>query len=63
MTNLHRAGYAIRFHIHDEVILEAPEGSAMGLGEAIRLMCALPGWAEGLPLDAAGFEGHYYRKD
>ena len=43
MTNLHRAGYAIRFHIHDEVILEAPEGSAMGLGEAIRLMCALPG--------------------
>ena len=63
MMNLFRAGYAIRFHIHDEVILEVPEGSGKSLDEAIRLMCALPGWAEGLPLDAAGFEGHYYRKD
>lgn len=63
MMNLHAAGYAIRFHIHDEVILEVPEGSGKSLEEAIRLMCTLPGWAEGLPLDAAGFEGYYYRKD
>lgn len=63
LMNLYRAGYAIRFHIHDEVILEVPEGSRKGLDEAIRLMCTLPEWAEGLPLDAAGFEGYYYRKD
>ena len=63
MMNLYRAGYAIRFHIHDEVILEVPEESGKSLGEAIKLMCTLPEWAEGLPLDAAGFEGYYYRKD
>ena len=63
MMNLYEAGYAIRFHIHDEVILEVPERSAKSLEEAIRLMCALPEWAAGLPLDAAGFESSYYRKD
>lgn len=63
LTNLYRAGYAIRFHIHDEVILEVPEDSTMDLEEAVRLMCTLPEWAEGLPLDAAGFGGSYYRKD
>ena len=63
MMNLYRAGYAIRFHIHDEVILEAPKESGKTLQEAVRLMCTLPEWAEGLPLDAAGFEGYYYRKD
>ena len=63
LVNLYRAGYTINFHIHDEVILEVPENSGKSLEEAISLMCALPGWAEGLPLDAAGFEGRYYRKD
>lgn len=63
MMNLYRAGYAIRFHIHDEVILEVPEESGKNLEEAVRLMCTLPEWAEGLPLDAAGFEGYYYKKD
>nr|WP_296484685.1 DNA polymerase [uncultured Acetatifactor sp.] len=63
MQNLYRAGYAIRFHIHDEVILEVPENSGKNLEEAVRLMCTLPEWAAGLPLDAAGFEGYYYRKD
>ena len=63
MMNLYGAGYAIRFHIHDEVILEAPKESGKTLQEAVRLMCTLPEWAEGLPLDAAGFEGYYYRKD
>lgn len=63
MMNLYRAGYAIRFHIHDEVILEVPKEGSKNLQEAVRLMCTLPEWAEGLPLDAAGFEGDYYRKD
>lgn len=63
MMNLYRAGYVINFHIHDEVILEVPEESGKNLEEAIRLMCTLPPWAEGLPLNAAGFEGYYYKKD
>lgn len=63
LVNLDRGGYRINFHIHDEVILEVPEDSGQNLGEAVRLMCTLPGWAAGLPLDADGFESHYYKKD
>lgn len=63
MMNLYYAGYRINFHVHDEVIMEVPEESDKNLDDAIKLMCTLPPWAEGLPLNAAGFEGHYYMKD
>lgn len=63
MMNLYYAGYQINFHVHDEVVMEVPEDSEKNLEEAIKLMCTLPDWAEGLPLNAAGFEGHYYMKD
>lgn len=63
MMNLYQAGYCINFHIHDEVILEVPKTSEKSLEEAIVLMCRLPEWASGLPLDADGFESDYYRKD
>lgn len=65
MKNLTRAGYKINFHIHDEVILEVPDGDkSKNLDDAIRRMCALPEWANGLPLNAAGFDNaHYYMKD
>lgn len=63
LRNLCAGGYTVNFHIHDEVILEEPEDSGRTLEEAIRLMCLLPAWAEGLPLNADGFEAHYYKKD
>lgn len=63
MQQLYMAGYQICFHVHDEVILEVPEMSEKNLDEAIQIMCTLPAWAAGLPLNAAGFEGHYYMKD
>lgn len=63
MMNLHQAGYKINFHIHDEVILEIPHGGRQSLDEAIRLMCINPPWAEGLPLNADGFTGDYYKKE
>lgn len=63
MMNLHRSGFRINFHIHDEVILEVPENSGQTLEEAIAVMCRLPPWAHGLPLNADGFESHYYMKD
>ncbi len=63
MMNLYQAGYCINFHIHDEVILEVPKTSEKNLEEAIGLMCRLPEWASGLPLNADGFESDYYRKD
>lgn len=63
VQNLHRAGYRINFHIHDEVILEIPDGSRQSLEEAVGIMCQVPDWAAGLPLSADGFESSYYKKD
>lgn len=63
MMSLYREGFKINFHIHDEVILEVPEDSDKTLEEAIGVMCRLPEWAKGLPLNADGFESGYYKKD
>lgn len=63
ILNLREAGYRINFHIHDEVILEIPEGGSQSLEEAVRLMCRVPDWAAGLPLNADGFTGGYYKKE
>ena len=63
LMNLYREGFQIDFHIHDEVIMEVPEDSGRTLEEAVGIMCRLPEWAAGLPLDADGFESHYYKKD
>ena len=57
------AGYAVCLHVHDEIIAEVPdtdEYSAEGLS---KIMATNPGWSLGLPLAAAGFETHRYRKD
>lgn len=65
IQNLYRSGYTIVFHIHDEVILEIPDSDTeKTLDDAIGLMCRLPPWAEGLPLNADGFDhAAYYKKD
>ena len=65
MMNLAKAGYKINFHIHDEVILEVPDDDkSKNLDDVIKRMCALPEWANGLPLNAAGFDNaQYYMKD
>lgn len=63
MMNLYEAGYKINFHIHDEVILEIPDNGGQSLEEAIQLMCRNPSWAQGLPLNADGFTGGYYKKE
>lgn len=65
ISNLMQAGYKVNFHIHDEVILEVPDSdTGKNLDDAIRLMCTLPDWAAGLPLNADGFDhAAYYKKD
>ncbi len=63
IMNLYYAGYNINFHIHDEVVMEIPKGGSQSLEEAIEIMCRVPPWAEGLPLNADGFEGEYYKKE
>ncbi|WP_195509888.1 DNA polymerase [Clostridium tyrobutyricum] len=62
MLRLDRAGYKIVFHVHDEVILDVPNGFG-SLNEVNKIMGEPIEWAPGLPLKADGFETSYYKKD
>lgn len=59
LVRLEDAGYRTVGHVHDEAIVE---GTADVAGVKA-LMCAVPTWAPGLPLDGAGFVTDRYRKD
>ena len=61
MVNLEAAGYPIVFHVHDEVILEVPNGKG-SLDEVCAIMAIPPAWALDLPLKAAGDDLTSYRK-
>lgn len=51
-------------HVHDEIIVEVPEGTAEQELERIREAFADgPEWAQGLPLCGAGYITPYYKKD
>jgi DNA polymerase len=63
MPAIEAAGYQIVLTVHDEVICEAPDTPEFNPADLARLMAINPEWAEGLPLAAAGFEAHRYRKD
>ena len=62
MLRLEKKGFDIVCHIHDEVVLEVPEGSS-SVEEVNEIMAVCPDWCEGLPLKAAGFESTFYKKD
>lgn len=62
MLRLEKKGFDIVCHIHDEVVLEVPEGSS-SVEEVNEIMAVCPDWCEGLPLKAAGFESSFYKKD
>ena len=62
MLRLEKKGFDIVCHIHDEVVLEVPEGSS-SVEEVNEIMAVCPEWCEGLPLKAAGFESPFYKKD
>ena len=49
--------------IHDEVLTECADEDEFNHHRMEQIMCALPTWAEGLPLAAAGFEAYRYRKE
>ena len=61
MQQLEAAECRIVMHIHDEVVIEALK--AMQVDEVGKLMGIVPLWAEGLILDAAGYETGFYMKD
>lgn len=54
-------GLHVVFHVHDEVIIDAPEATTVE--EICGLMADPIPWAPGLILKGAGFEGQYYMKD
>lgn len=49
------------FHVHDEVIIDAPKETTVE--EICQLMAEPISWAPGLILKGAGFESSYYMKD
>ena len=62
MLALDAAGYDIRAHVHDEVIVTEPlEGRSVD--EMAELMGRPISWAPGLPLRADGYATAFYRKD
>ena len=53
--------HRICMHIHDEVVIEAPSELKLETIEAS--MAVTPSWAQGLLLNADGFETKFYKKD
>ena len=54
-------GLNIVFHVHDEVVIDAPQ--TVTVDEICDLMAEPIEWAPGLVLKGAGFESTYYKKD
>lgn len=53
--------YRIVGHVHDEVIIEVPQD--VEVSEINESMARTPKWAEGLNLNADGYECEFYQKD
>ena len=61
LLRLDEAGYKITFHVHDEIIAEAPEGSRWE--DVAEIMGRPIDWAPGLLLRGDGYETKFYMKD
>ena len=58
-------GYNIRFHVHDEVIVEVPENDPTAETEVPKLMAdaiAQTKWGKDIPLRAESYECSFYLK-
>ena len=60
MKRLENKGFNIVMHIHDEVVIE---NNSSSIEEVNKIMSVVPTWADGLILDADGFECEFYKKD
>ncbi len=53
--------YHIVAHVHDEIIIECPQDTS--IEHVCQQMSITPPWAEGLVLNADGYECEFYKKD
>ena len=60
VERLEEAGYPVVFHVHDEVVIDAPTDC---LDQVVEIMKENPSWAKGLPLNADGWTDAYYKKE
>lgn len=61
MLRIEESGYEVVLSVHDELIAEASNDFG-SVEEFEKLMCELPTWAQGLPVNSEGFECKRYRK-
>lgn len=61
LVKLDEAGYATVFHVHDEIVAEAPDGSRWE--DMAEIMGRPIEWAPGLLLRADGYDTKFYMKD
>lgn len=58
LVRLEKAGLEVVAHVHDEVIVQGTKDVDL----VKEIMCELPSWAEGLPVDGEGFATYRYKK-
>ena len=58
LVRLEKAGLEVVAHVHDEIIVQGTRDVDL----VKEIMCELPAWAEGLPVDGEGFATYRYRK-
>lgn len=58
LVRLERNGFQPVAHVHDEILVEGRHR----VEDVASIMCEVPRWATGLPVDAEGFNCHRYRK-
>jgi len=63
MVGAEAHGYEVCIRVHDELITEVPDTADYSVAQLASIMATNPSWAVGLPLAAAGFETHRYKKD
>ena len=61
MPRLEAAGYKIVLHVHDEIVVEAPNGFG-NVEEFLQIITTQPDWADGLPIAAKARNGQRFCK-
>lgn len=62
IENLEKEGLPVVFHIHDEVVIDCRADTAT-LEDVVDIMSRQIPWAPGLPLNADGWVGGFFKKD